>query len=208
MAQNLSFQLNQLVNKLIFLKCLCGMTVYLKIFKILTQFAILGEIIFKRSIIMSNYLKKLAILLAFSTVLVTTQIFAVVCGVVTTNKDPLNIRAGSTQTTKVISQAAKGSVLRILSSSKAWYKVKLNNGKVGYGSADYIEELTARSPEKCGIVVTKKTPLNIRKAPNHRATVIAKAYKGSALRILDWGNWYRVKLNNGKIGYASSDYVR
>ena len=26
MAQNLSFQLNQLVNKLIFLKCLCGMS--------------------------------------------------------------------------------------------------------------------------------------------------------------------------------------
>ncbi len=154
-------------------------------------------------------IKRLSILIVFSiTSLLTVQAFAEVCGVVVTNKDPLNIRADSTQTAGIISTAVKGSVLRILSINGAWYRVKLNNGGVGYGSVDYIKELTVRSPEKCGIVATKKTPLNIRNKPNHKAAVIAKAAKGSALRILKHGNWHKVKLNDGEIGYASSDYVR
>ncbi len=155
-------------------------------------------------------IKRLAISIVFSIAsLLTVQAFASgVCGVVTTSKDPLNIRADSTQIAGVVSTAAKGSVLRILGTKGTWYRVKLNNGGVGYGSVDYIKELTARSSEKCGIVATKKTPLNIRNKPSHKAQVIAKAAKGSALRILKWGSWYKVKLNNGKIGYASSDYVQ
>jgi len=158
---------------------------------------------------MSKILKGLSLSAVFLVAsLVTVQAFAEVCGVVTTNRDPLNIRKNSSQTARVISKAAKDSALRILNTRGAWYKVKLNNGKVGYGSVDYIRELTRRTQESCGIVRTKRTPLNIRKAPSKRGRVIGKAAKGSALRILgSSGVWYQVILNDGKVGYARSDYV-
>jgi len=146
--------------------------------------------------------------LFFVASLMTVQAFAEVCGVVTTNSTKLNIRSGASQTSKVISKAAKGSALRILDVRGAWYKVKLNNGKVGYGSMDYISELTARSSERCGIVNTSQTSLNIRRSASQASKVISKAAKGSALRILVWRNWYKVLLNNGKVGYAHSDYVK
>jgi len=162
---------------------------------------------------MNKFFKGLSLSIVFSIAsFMAPQIFAEVCGVVTTNKTPLNIRASASQTSKVISKAAKDSALRILNTRGAWYQVKLNNGKVGYGSVDYIKELTPRSSESCGIVTTSQTSLNIRKRASQTSPVISKAAKESALRIfiLDEmsGAWYQVKLNNGKIGYAHSDYVK
>jgi len=162
---------------------------------------------------MNQFLKGLSLSIVFSIAsLMAPQIFAEVCGVVTTSQTPLNIRASASQTSKVISKAAKGSALRILTTRGAWYQVKLNNGKKGYGSVDYIRELTPRSHEGCGIVTTSQTSLNIRKRASQTSKVISKAAKGSALRLFVFeempGAWLQVKLNNGKVGYAHSDYVK
>ncbi|MDM8569625.1 SH3 domain-containing protein, partial [Thiotrichales bacterium HSG1] len=139
----------------------------------------------------------------------SSQDTSTICGIVITSKDPLNIRKNSSQNAKVISKVARGSALHILNVQGAWYKVKLNDGKVGYGNVDYIKELTPRSQESCGIVTIKQGSLNIRKGPNKDAAVIAKTAKNSALRITDSnGMWYKILLNNGKVGYAHSDYVR
>jgi uncharacterized protein YgiM (DUF1202 family) len=143
------------------------------------------------------------------TSLMTVQAFAEGCGIIATKKSPLNIRQGANQTAKVLEQAAKESAVRILEIQGAWYKVFLNNGKVGYGSMDYIKELTPKSPESCGIIATKKTPLNIRQYASQTSNVLAQANKGSAVRILSFhSKWYQVLLNNGIVGYTNGDYVR
>ena len=50
--------------------------------------------------------------------------------------------------------------------------------------------------------------LNIRSGAGTNYSVITKAYKGESVDILDTSNgWYKVKLSNGKIGWASSDYI-
>jgi hypothetical protein len=65
--------------------------------------------------------------------------------------------------------------------------------------------------EVYGIVTTKRTALNIRAYMSTYAISIYKAPKGSKLRILNLnqnGTWYKVQLlHNGRIGYASSDYI-
>ncbi len=62
--------------------------------------------------------------------------------------------------------------------------------------------------EGCGVVTTKTKPLNIRHSATLNTGVIFKASPGSALSILETrGSWYKVKLNNGWTGYASSQYV-
>ena len=50
--------------------------------------------------------------------------------------------------------------------------------------------------------------LNIRSGAGTNYSVITKVYKGESVDILDTSNgWYKVKLSNGKIGWASSDYI-
>lgn len=141
--------------------------------------------------------------------------FAEGCGIVTTDKDPLNIRQQASLTAEVIDLAIRGSALRILDTNEAWYQVKLNNGKIGYASQDYIKTLTPKNEEVCGIVMTDESELNIRLSASLRSEVITTASKDSALRIAEtYGAWYQVMLNhfdkdgNIILGYASRDYVQ
>lgn len=125
------------------------------------------------------------------------------CGIIATQSGHLNIRKGPGKTWRVIGKASKGSAVNILGSLDYWYRVKLNNGKIGYARMDYVSNGT------CSIVATQTGRLNIRSRPTGRSKVVSKAAKGSALRILEWGTyWSKVKLNNGRVGYASMDYLQ
>lgn len=60
----------------------------------------------------------------------------------------------------------------------------------------------------CGLITTKSTSLNIRQQATRSSRVIYKASKDSALTILSTrGSYYKVKLNNGNIAYANSNYI-
>ena len=68
-----------------------------------------------------------------------TEAIEEVYGVVKTESTALNIRAGLGTDTKIVAKALKGSRLRILEILDSWYKVQLDNGKIGYVMANYIE---------------------------------------------------------------------
>jgi uncharacterized protein YgiM (DUF1202 family) len=60
-----------------------------------------------------------------------------------------------------------------------------------------------------GTVNTKSSVLNIRASPSENAQVVDKAEKDATLQILDDSKkWYKVRLVNGKVGYARSDYLK
>lgn len=69
--------------------------------------------------------------------------FNEIYGVVTTIKDPLNIRQQPNLDSAIITTVKKGSKLRILDNSKSqnWYKVELSNGTVGYANSQHITVL-------------------------------------------------------------------
>ncbi len=68
---------------------------------------------------------------------------------------------------------------------------------------------TAATEEVYGSVTTENTALNIRAGMGTDTKIIAKALNGSRLRILEAvDSWYKVQLSNGKIGYASADYIK
>lgn len=63
------------------------------------------------------------------------------------------------------------------------------------------------STPKQGIVDISWGYLNIRSRPSISAPVIAKAYDGARLTILNqWQNWYLVSID-GTVGYASRDFI-
>ncbi|MCK5810081.1 MAG: SH3 domain-containing protein [Cocleimonas sp.] len=61
---------------------------------------------------------------------------------------------------------------------------------------------------ECSIVNTRSGTLNIRKSPSKKSKAIFKAHKGSAVSVEKYYKyWVKVKLNNGRIGYASKKYL-
>lgn len=62
-------------------------------------------------------------------------------------------------------------------------------------------------PPRQGVVDVDWGYLNIRARPSTSAPVIAKAYDGARLTILNqWQGWYLVSFD-GAVGYANSDFV-
>ena len=50
--------------------------------------------------------------------------------------------------------------------------------------------------------------LNIRSGASTSHSIVTKAYKGNTVEILESSNgWHKVKLSNGKIGWASAQYI-
>ncbi|CEI73404.1 MULTISPECIES: SH3 domain-containing protein [Romboutsia] len=135
----------------------------------------------------------------------------------------LNIRSGPSTSYGIITKVYEGNKVEILEkSSNGWYKVKLSNGKIGWGSGSYISlsdssagsgnnannggEISTPVTGKKGTITT--AALNIRSGPSTSYGVITKAYQGDRVDILESSNgWYKVKLSNGKVGWGSSSYI-
>jgi TolB-like protein len=63
--------------------------------------------------------------------------------------------------------------------------------------------------QSVGVVETQRDPLNIRRGPGKQYKVIAKAAKGEKLIIIESsGEWDKVQLQNGIVGYASNEFIR
>ena len=70
-----------------------------------------------------------------------------------------------------------------------------------------IPFLNPGSPQRQGVVDVDWGYLNIRSRPSTSAPVVAKAYDGARLTILNqWQDWYLVSFD-GTEGYANSDFI-
>lgn len=151
-------------------------------------------------------------------------------GVVSTKGSPANVRASGSLKAEVVAKVDKGAKVQVVAKAGDWYKVELDDGTMGYvqrnliklGNGKTLLSLPADSGkaslsklEKAatgggeGEVVTQGSPLNVRTDKSTEAKVVGKVAKGSKVRILGKeGEWYKVQLKNGKIGYASSQFIQ
>ena len=131
----------------------------------------------------------------------------------------LNIRSGPSTSNSVLGQAYKGNIVDILENSVGWYKIKTQNGQIGWVSGSYINTSECSENESNDSQQSTETPstgkgkvtasvLNIRSGPSTSNYIVGKSYKGDTVDILSNSNgWYKVKLSNGQIGWASSSYI-
>jgi hypothetical protein len=60
-----------------------------------------------------------------------------------------------------------------------------------------------------GVVETQQTRLNIRSGQGTEYRIVGKAEKGENVLVLEHtGQWYRVQLQNGTVGYAHGDFIK
>lgn len=132
----------------------------------------------------------------------------------TVNTSALNIRSGPGTDYNKIDKAYKGNVLQILEKSNGWYKVKLANGNIGWGSGQYIDIKSQEVPlspapmkgNKGKIIANPR--LNIRSGPNTSYPIKAKASYGEVVELIEKSNgWYKIKRTDGTIGWGSGDYI-
>ena len=135
----------------------------------------------------------------------------------------LNVRAGASVNRDVVAKVSSGTKVTILSVLNDWYKIKLADGTIGWANSSYISVSSASSSQTStstssttnstsqAYPVTGKvtaTTLNVRAGARTDREVVATVTSGTSLTILDeTGDWYKVKLANGTVGWAVKSYI-
>ena len=132
-------------------------------------------------------------------------------GVVTTQKDPLNVREKPDTNSKILTYIPKGTGLYFWETNYSdWYWVSYG-GVSGYVSSAYVTPSQGYTYESytplTATVATKQDVLNLRKSPSMNGAVITGIPKGSTVTIIEYGyEWCYVSWG-GYTGYASTEYL-
>lgn len=136
----------------------------------------------------------------------------------------LNLRSGAGISSSIIGSLNNNTKLSIIdggSSDPNWFKVKTEDGNIGFVSASYITSTLLASSNVSdvsnstvsyskGIVNTKKSNLNLRKSPGMGNNIITSIPKGSEIEILEYdpnSKWTKVKVGD-TVGYVFSEYLK
>ena len=138
----------------------------------------------------------------------------------TVTADALHVRTGPSTNHSKVTKVYRGQTVNILESSNGWHKVKTPSGHVGWSSAEFISlsggsnnsgsnnNTNTETPSSGKKATVTASALNVRSGPSTSNSIIGKAYKGNTVEILDSSNgWYKIKLSNGQVGWASSQYI-
>lgn len=135
--------------------------------------------------------------------------------------DTLNVRAGARTDRPVVAKVSKNTKVTILDVLGSWYKVKLDNGTIGWASSQYIKVDTtstgqANKPSTSGGTATgSKTgivsveALNMRSGPDTTKSIIKKLSKGTKVTLLEsTDKWYKIELADGTKGWVAKEYIQ
>ena len=133
----------------------------------------------------------------------------------------LNVRSGGSTEYKIIGYINKNEKVEMLGlASSGWYKVKLSNGTIGYASNLYLKESNNNSEStsdsnssntsSTGKMLVSIAGLNVRSGESTEYKIIGYINKNEKVEMLGIAStgWYKVKLSNGTVGYASNLYLK
>ena len=120
----------------------------------------------------------------------------------------LRLRAGASFDADTITSYYTGTVVEILGTSGAWYRVKTPDSRTGYMYSDYLK-LGAQSSESANAYVTSHNGygVRLRKGPGTGYRVIRTYAVGTPVTVLEKGNyWCRIRIN-GTVGYMMTQFL-
>lgn len=121
-------------------------------------------------------------------------------GIVTA--DILKVRSSTGTSTPVITRVNYGTELELLAYDGAWYKVRLNDGIIGFVSAEFI------TPNEAYYGTVTASSLMVRSSGSVQSDIVTSLPQGSIVELLSYdGSWYKVRLSDGTDGYVSAEYI-
>ena len=148
----------------------------------------------------------LTIILAMISIPVTTNAATTEsrAGVVTTLKDPLNVRSSKSTSSSIVTKLKKGSYVTLISKSGSWWYVEYAKGAYGYCHADYIDTVSSYA----ATVHLQSGHLNVRNGGGISYQIVDKLTKGENVVVLSTANgWSRILYHGTKTGYVSRQYL-
>ncbi|HHV50555.1 MAG TPA: SH3 domain-containing protein [Clostridiales bacterium] len=120
----------------------------------------------------------------------------------TVTASSLNVRSGPSTSYSIIHTLWNGNRVPVVEETDGWFKIKLSDGRTGWISKTYAKIST----ETMGTVTA--TQLNVRSGPSTSYSSIHMLWNGNRVPIIDEsGNWYKIRLSDGRTGWVSKTYI-
>lgn len=129
--------------------------------------------------------------------------------------DYVNLRKGAGTNYEVVTCMRKNTAVTFVDGklyNSNWYKVKLNNGTVGYVHKDYVKvNQTTSSSTSATTGYVNDDYVNLRSGAGTGYSVVTCMRKNTKFTFIDTklynSSWYKIRLSNGTTGYIFSSYV-
>lgn len=146
----------------------------------------------------------------------------------------LRVRSTPSTNASVVQVVTQGTTLTIIGKQRAWYKVQLPSGAVGWVLARYVSVTGATTPASSVpggttgatsnptgplhtnapitsakyTVSARVTGLRVHASPSTGSPIVTTAYQGQRLQVIGRsGNWLEVLLPNGTTGWVNASYT-
>lgn len=120
----------------------------------------------------------------------------------------LNIRNAPSLNSQTVGTVSKGSSFSILAENNGWAKIEYQAGRFGWAAGWFLSRSTSKTDSGTGgqqaAVTILQDGTNIRTSPNVQSNVLARAKEGDTFSVVELqGDWYKIKLKNGAVGYVA-----
>jgi N-acetylmuramoyl-L-alanine amidase len=121
-------------------------------------------------------------------------------------EDGLRARVAPSLSGDVIGRLSQGQLVHVVETKGNWMKV-VTSSLIGWVSSSYLSSYHHQETTvKTGWVTADS--LNVRAQPSMTAERVGKVSHGEQVTITDkQENWYQILMNNGKVGWVSSEYI-
>jgi SH3-like domain-containing protein/tetratricopeptide (TPR) repeat protein len=120
------------------------------------------------------------------------------------NTDAVNMRSEPrVAPNTLIIKIKGGTLMKRLGKRNGWYQVLLPDGREGWLSGRYVEEVEARD-----LLEVSKATVNVRSSPSTASRKVSMAKRGDMLPLVRERNgWSQAILSNGNRGWVRNDMV-
>lgn len=127
-----------------------------------------------------------------------------------TNDGYLNLRTGPGTNYAIIRRIYSGMEVDAVGQSGSWRRVILPDGTTGWASGNFMSRGYAQQRAYDGRVVrTSDGHLNMRTGPGTNYAIIQRLYAGQGVYFTGRdGSWRRIQLADGRVGWASGNFIR
>ncbi|WP_299416502.1 SH3 domain-containing protein [uncultured Sulfitobacter sp.] len=122
----------------------------------------------------------------------------------------LNMRAGPGTSHGIIKRLYPGDELTPMSKRGGWLQVRLlRTGEKGWVSQRFVKRVDVTNGPLMYVQPTSDGFLNLRKGPGTRYGIIYPMETGTEVRQIGRsGNWIKVRMLGGTVGWAHSRYLK
>lgn len=115
------------------------------------------------------------------------------------DRDQVNIRADATVQSNRIAVLTRGDEVEELTRHSEWVQVRLPDGRSGWVHSQLVQTR----------LVVEGQGVRVRSSATSQSASITMLYRGQEIgKIGERGNWYEVRLGDGRTGWAYSRYLR